>query len=174
MVASLYSTDEEHKSIWVYLEQDSGNLERVSLELLGHARALADKMNWDLATIGLAAEGEALAEQAITQGADRAWLIENPLLKYFTIEAYTQALFQALMLAIEATYARYMALQKKYEEETGQRYVPGVNAYESCIRRLSTGDNLFRSEWEHSYRGKQHRFAVGCRTQHQDHSRVRC
>ena len=41
MVASLYGTQEESKSIWVYLEQEGGVLEGVSLELLGHGRALA-------------------------------------------------------------------------------------------------------------------------------------
>jgi electron transfer flavoprotein alpha subunit len=99
MVASLYSKDEEHKTIWVYLEHDNGCLERVSLELLGHARALANEMLWELAAIGLTVEGKDLAEQAITHGADRVWLVENPLLEFFTIEAHTQALFQALMMA---------------------------------------------------------------------------
>jgi electron transfer flavoprotein alpha subunit len=99
MVASRYGPHEESKSIWVYLEQEEGLLEGVSLELLGHGRALADQMNWELAALVLAPDGEELAKQAIAYGAQRVWLVEHPLLEHFTIEAYTQAVYQAVMEA---------------------------------------------------------------------------
>ena len=40
MFEPLYKPEEAH-GIWVYLEQQSGKLEGVSLELLGRARELA-------------------------------------------------------------------------------------------------------------------------------------
>jgi electron transfer flavoprotein alpha subunit len=99
MVASLYGPQGESKSIWVYLEQEDGLLENVSLELLGHGRTLADQMNWELTGLVLATGGAELAKQAIAHGADRAWLVEHPLLGNFTIEAYTQAAYRAVMEA---------------------------------------------------------------------------
>jgi electron transfer flavoprotein alpha subunit len=97
MVASLYGTAEANDSIWVYLEHEAGALERVSLELLGHGRALADQMGWPLIGLALADEGAALAQQAIEYGADQVWLLEHPTLQAFTIEAYAHAACQALL-----------------------------------------------------------------------------
>jgi electron transfer flavoprotein alpha subunit len=91
MVASLYGKQDENKTIWVYLEHEKHQLERVSLELLGRGRDLADEMQWELAALVLAPDGSDLAQQAITHGADQVWLVEHPLLEYFTIEAFAHA-----------------------------------------------------------------------------------
>jgi electron transfer flavoprotein alpha subunit len=97
MVESLYSVAEEQKAIWVFLEQEGGNLEGVSLELLAKGRELADQVGWRLAGLLLGDEVVGLAETAVSHGADEIILIEHPLLEFFTVDAYAHVAFQALM-----------------------------------------------------------------------------
>ncbi|MCJ7622445.1 MAG: electron transfer flavoprotein subunit alpha/FixB family protein [Anaerolineaceae bacterium] len=97
MVASLYGISKEKKVIWVYLEQEDGVLENVSLELLSRGRELADVIGWQLAGLLLGHQVADLAEQAFLYGADQVWLAEHPLLEFFTIDAYAPVVFQAVM-----------------------------------------------------------------------------
>ncbi len=97
MVASLYSPKGESKSIWVFLEQQDGIIEEVSLELLARGRELADQLGWKLEGLLLGQHVASLAERGIACGADRVWLAEHALLEYFTIEAYAQVTSQILL-----------------------------------------------------------------------------
>ena len=100
MVQSLYGVDEAQDAIWVFLEhlgQRSGELARVSLELLARGRELADQLGWPLAGLLLGDQVATLAETAIAHGADRVWLIEHPDLATFTVEPATQAALQAIL-----------------------------------------------------------------------------
>lgn len=97
MVSSLYGVSEEGKEIWVYLEQDGGQLEGVSLELLVKGRQMADKIGWRLVGLLLGFKRTGLAEQAFHYGADHVWSLEHVCLDQFTIEAYAHAAYQAIM-----------------------------------------------------------------------------
>lgn len=106
MVASLYSPEQESPLLLVYLEQDQGQLEGVSLELLAKGRELVDDMNrhrgagdWQLAGLLLGEGARSQAETAIAHGADRVYLAEHPLLGYFTIEAFCHVSYQVIMQA---------------------------------------------------------------------------
>lgn len=96
MPPSNYTAAEEHKSIWVYLEQTDGKLEGVALELLGKARSLADDAAWSLAGLVCGTEIGHLAEQAIAHGANEVWLADHPLLRDFTVDAYAHVACSAL------------------------------------------------------------------------------
>lgn len=97
MVASLFGVQEEHKAIWVYMEQEGGVLENVSLELLHKGREMANQMKWSLAGLLLGSEVADLAETVFTYGVDELWLADHPLLDRFTIDAYARVVFQAIM-----------------------------------------------------------------------------
>lgn len=97
MVASLINNHEANQEIWVYLELEGGQLQPVSLEILGKARQLADEMQWPLCSLILGKQVAHLAAEVFEYGADRVWLAEHPLLESFTIEAYTAVVFQAVM-----------------------------------------------------------------------------
>lgn len=97
MVASLYSVAEEQKTIWIYLEQESGKLEGVSLELLAKGRQLADRVGWQLIGLLLGNSISELAREAIAYGADEVVLAEHPLLDVFTVDAYCHVAFEAIM-----------------------------------------------------------------------------
>lgn len=97
MVVSLYSPEDENKSIWVYLEHKEGNLTPVSLELLCKGRELAAEANWLLAGLILGDHVEKSAEEVFDYGADEVWMVNHPLLQQFTIEAYCHAAFEAIL-----------------------------------------------------------------------------
>ena len=96
MVASRYGINEEEKAIWVFLEQTDGVLEGVSLELLSKGRQLADEVDWSLTGLLIGHQIEDLSDEAYTYGADEVWLADHPLLKLFTVDAYTHVTYQAL------------------------------------------------------------------------------
>ncbi len=97
MVASLYDAAEARETIWVFLEQEGGVLEGVSLELLAKGRQLADGVGWHLAGLLLGSDVVEPAETAIAHGADQVILADHPRLEPFTIEAYAAVAFQSLM-----------------------------------------------------------------------------
>lgn len=97
MVESLYSVEQEEKSIWVFLEQEGDTLANVSLELLAHGRKLADEVDWNLTGVLLGHDIAELADESLTHGADEIMVIEHPLLEFFTVDAYSHAAFEALM-----------------------------------------------------------------------------
>lgn len=97
MAKSVYSVKEESKSIWVYLEQEGGVLEGVSLELLSKGREMAGHMGWTLAGLLMGHAVSHLSDEAFACGANQVWLAEHPLLENFTIDAYARVAFQALL-----------------------------------------------------------------------------
>jgi len=96
LVASQYGINEEEKAIWVFLEQTDGVLEGVSLELLSKGRQLADEVDWSLTGLLIGHQIKDLSDEAYTYGADEVWLADHPLLKLFTVDAYTHVAYQAL------------------------------------------------------------------------------
>ena len=99
MAASLYGLDQEAKSIWVYMEVDRDHLAGVSLELIAKGRQVCDQLGWDLVGLLLGHNVSNLAAEGFAHGLDEIWLGDDPLLEYFTIEAYTQAAHQAILAA---------------------------------------------------------------------------
>jgi electron transfer flavoprotein alpha subunit len=97
MAASLYGAAEAQKTIWIFLEQEGGVLEGVSLELLAKGRQLADDVGWRLTGLLLGNGVDRLAKTAVAHGADQVILADHPLLELFTIEVYAAVTFQAIM-----------------------------------------------------------------------------
>ncbi|MBN2256975.1 MAG: electron transfer flavoprotein subunit alpha/FixB family protein [Anaerolineaceae bacterium] len=98
MPPSRYRENEESKAVWVYLEQEEGTLENVSLEVLSKGRELADVMKWKLVGLSPGSGVHALAKEAITRGADEIWVMDHPLLTTFTIEGHGAVVYDAVML----------------------------------------------------------------------------
>ena len=79
---------EEHRGVWIFIEQNDGKIEGVSLELLGAGRKLADKLQVPLAGFLLGNEIKSLASQVISYGADEVYLVDHPVLKNYRTESY--------------------------------------------------------------------------------------
>ncbi len=80
MPPSLYGVKDESKAIWVYLEQDDGVLENVSLEMLAKGREMADLLKWKLVGLLVGKGVASLAKTAISRGADEVRIADHPLL----------------------------------------------------------------------------------------------
>ena len=84
-----------YKGVWVFIEHDRGTVHPVSWELLGEARKLADKLQVSVAGVLLGGPDEPLerfAGEAYAYGADRCYLMRDPVLKGYRNEPFTKGL----------------------------------------------------------------------------------
>src|SRR3990172_2405961 len=86
----------EFKGLMVYLEHSSGQLESVSLELLGRARELAETLKTDVTGVILGYDIGKLAEHAVQFGADRVLVADSPVLAQYTTEAFCNVLAEVV------------------------------------------------------------------------------
>jgi electron transfer flavoprotein alpha subunit len=96
MAKSLYDA-KDARGIWVYLEQDQGKLESVSLELMGKARQLADPAKLKVTGLLLGDKVAGLAQEAIAAGANEVLVAEHPLLGQYTTDGYTKVATQVIV-----------------------------------------------------------------------------
>ncbi|CCD84366.1 protein FixB; electron transfer flavoprotein alpha chain [Bradyrhizobium sp. ORS 285] len=84
-----------YKHVWVFIEQERGQVHPVSWELMGAGRELADKLKVDLAAVVIGPPGEAVqhaAAESFCYGADLAYIVADEVLTDYRNEAYTKAL----------------------------------------------------------------------------------
>jgi len=76
--------------IWVFIEHRDGNPARVSLELLGAGRRLADAINVDITAILIGESVSELAKELIYWGADTVIVADDPIAGAYRTEVYTR------------------------------------------------------------------------------------
>lgn len=84
-----------YKGVWVFVEHERGHVHSVSWELVGEARKLADKLDCQVSVIVLGGPDEPLekfAKEAFTFGADKAYLMQDPVLKGYRNEPFAKGL----------------------------------------------------------------------------------
>lgn len=102
--------NKEYKGVWVFAEQRDGNLQKISLELIGKGREIADKLGEKLTAVLLGQNVGSLAKTLISYGADEVLVADNPLLKNYTTDAYTKVICDLInerkpeIMFIGATY----------------------------------------------------------------------
>jgi electron transfer flavoprotein alpha subunit len=82
----------EYKGIAVYCEVKDGKILPIAAEGLGIGRKLADELGQELAAILVGSNVGNLAQQAIAQGADRVYVVDDPLLKDYQTDAYVNVM----------------------------------------------------------------------------------
>lgn len=94
-VASPQSTAEapanQAKGVWVFVEQNQGEAHPVSWELLGVGRTLANDLAVELAAFVLGARIGHLAPQAFGYGADKVYVVDDPVLARYRTRPYLHA-----------------------------------------------------------------------------------
>lgn len=80
-----------YKGVWVYIEQTEGVIAPVSWELMGEGQRLAKDLGVELCGVLLGDKVEELAKDVFAYGADRVYLIDSPLLKYYRTQPYSEA-----------------------------------------------------------------------------------
>lgn len=78
----------EYHDVWVFVEQHDGDVAKVSWELLGEARTLADKNGEDLVALLFGDDVEDIAEEAIARGADRVLVADDPVFEPYRADPY--------------------------------------------------------------------------------------
>jgi len=82
----------ENNGVLVYVETAAGRLTAIATEGLGCGRKLADDLGQELSAVLLGAKVESLASEAIAFGADKVYVIDDPLLKDYRTDAYLAAM----------------------------------------------------------------------------------
>ncbi len=80
---------DEYRGVGVFVEQTEGQPARVSLELLGKGRELADKLEVELTAFLLGQSIQDMAQELISYGADEVIVADHPLLRDYRTELYT-------------------------------------------------------------------------------------
>jgi electron transfer flavoprotein alpha subunit len=89
MTKSIYGPDEA-RGVWVFLEQEQGRLEGVSLELLSKGRELADALGTTLTGLLVGYALGDLPQQAIACGADTVLVADHPDLQLYSTDPFTK------------------------------------------------------------------------------------
>jgi len=98
-----------YKGVFTFAEQTDGVLTNVSYELIGKARDLARDLNENVTAVLLGEKISHLAPDLLAAGADRVLYLDDPELKLYRTEPYTQAMayvieeYQPEILLIGAT-----------------------------------------------------------------------
>lgn len=86
----------EYKGVYVFVEQRDGEIQRVSLELLGKGRELADKLNEEVTAVVLGHDIKDNLNELIYFGADKVLYTDDEILKIYTTEPYTKVLTKVI------------------------------------------------------------------------------
>lgn len=80
------------KGIFVVIEQRSGKVQNVGLELIGESTRLKEDLKDDVVAVLLGHEIEGEVEKLYHYGADKVILVDSPYLKEYVTEPYTKAI----------------------------------------------------------------------------------
>jgi len=87
-----------YKHVWVFAEQRKGKLMNVALELIGEGKRLAKEISDDTDTCAVLVGNniDHLAAECFAYGADKVYMIQDPLLETYTTDGYTKAITDAI------------------------------------------------------------------------------
>jgi electron transfer flavoprotein alpha subunit len=82
----------DYKGVAVYCETKGDKILPISAEGLGIGRKLADNLGQELSAVLVGGNVSGLAQQAISYGADKAYVVDDPQLKDYQADAYISVL----------------------------------------------------------------------------------
>ena len=82
--------------VWVYAEQQDGELREVVLELCGKARELADDLHVPTGAVLIGADVRHLATPLMHQGIDRVYCLQDRRLEYYQTLPYARIMCAAI------------------------------------------------------------------------------
>lgn len=80
------------EELWVFIEQDEGEIEESSLEVLSKARELGDKYGFEVVGVLLGDGVKSKAEEVGRYGANKVLVVDNPNLRHYNSELYFKAM----------------------------------------------------------------------------------
>jgi electron transfer flavoprotein alpha subunit len=82
----------DYTGVWVYAEQQDGNLKPVVLELLNEGRKLANELEQELVAFVIGKDIAMIPKELAEYGADRIIFAEHDALELYTTDAFTNVL----------------------------------------------------------------------------------
>jgi len=82
----------EYKGVMVFGEATEGKLASIATELLGGGRKLANDLGQELSAVLVGSGISSLAQEAIAFGADKVYVVDDPLLKDYQTDAYVSVM----------------------------------------------------------------------------------
>ncbi len=115
----------EYKGIMIHGEVIEGKLSAMATELLGCGRKLADDLGKELCAVLVGSDVGSSAQEAIAFGADKVYVVDDPLLKDYQTDSYvlvlekvvTQAMPQIILLG-QTTIGRDLAPRLAFKLRT--------------------------------------------------------
>jgi electron transfer flavoprotein alpha subunit len=89
--ASLARNLASYRGVWVFVEQTEGEPAKVSWELLGVGKGLAESLGVELCAMVIGDRVEHLCTEAFAYGASKVYLLDAPLYRNYRTEAYVEA-----------------------------------------------------------------------------------
>ncbi|WP_291579483.1 electron transfer flavoprotein subunit alpha/FixB family protein [Clostridium sp. UBA6640] len=82
----------DYKGVWVFAEQRDGELQKVSLELLGKGREIADKLGVELTALLIGHNVEGMSKELAAFGADKVLLADKEELAHYSTDGYAKVI----------------------------------------------------------------------------------
>ena len=90
----------EYKGVMIYGEVIEGKLSAIATELLGYGRKLAADLGQELSAVLVGSNVSSLAQEAIAFGADKVYVVDDPLLKDYQTDSYLSAMAKVAQQAV--------------------------------------------------------------------------
>lgn len=81
-----------NKEIWVFAEQENGQLAGVVFELLSEGRKLAEKSGYTLCAVLLSASGASMHQELFNYGAKKIYNVEDPKLEIYQNDYFAKVM----------------------------------------------------------------------------------
>ncbi len=115
----------EYKGVMIYGEVTEGKLTAITTELLGCGRKLADDLRQELYAVLVGSDISGLAQEAIAFGADKVYVVDDPLLKDYqtdsnvlTLEKVVKQVMPQILLLGQTSIGRDLAPRLAFRLET--------------------------------------------------------
>ena len=112
--------------VWVFAEQEGGEIDQASLELLGKARELAAQVNTEVGAVIVGEDGQKLTRSLISHGADKVYMITGDRLREFLPVPYSRVVCELvnehkpqIMLFSATPLGRELAPRVAYRTDSG-------------------------------------------------------
>jgi len=91
MIGGILMSLSDYKGVLVYIEQRNQEIQKVSIELLGKGKEIADKLGEQLSAVIIGYDIKNLAKELIYYGAEKVIVVDDKMLENFVTEPYTKA-----------------------------------------------------------------------------------
>jgi electron transfer flavoprotein alpha subunit len=82
----------DYKGVMIYGEVTEGKLSSTATELLGCGQGLANELGQELSAVIVGSDVGNIAQEAIAAGADKVYVVDDPLLKDYSTDSYVSVM----------------------------------------------------------------------------------